>query len=161
MRALSTVPRRLLALLVPLVVALATTACSIKLVADYDATAFEEILAVGKKVDKFYGTLLETRANERPYAKFANDYVSMETDIRSMLVRNQARALNSESTQISEIILKLMTKYKDRHRARDTYTDGNAKLDRNRFTRLFASAASAEEAKKLDADEKDAEKESK
>ena len=161
MRALTAVPQRVLALILSLIVAVATTGCAVKLVADYDNAAFEEILAVGKKVDKFYGTLLETKADERPYAKFSDDYVSIETDIRSMLLRNQARALNSESTQISEIILKLMTKYKDRHKTRNTYTDGNARLDRNRFTRLFASAASAEEAKKLDTDDKDAEKDSK
>ena len=81
----------------------------------------------------------------------------------SVLTRRDehARALNEESTQISEIILKLWVKYKDNHKLKDTYSDGNAKLDRNRFIRLFSSAASAEVAKKLDPDDKNAEKDSK
>jgi hypothetical protein len=69
--------------------------------------------------------------------------------------------LNSESIEISGIILDLFTKHKDQHKARNTYSDGNAKLDRNRFVRLFASAASAEEAKKLSGDDKDVSKDSK
>ena len=48
-----------------------------------------------------------------------------------------------------------MTKYKDQHKQRNDYTDGNAKLDRDRFVRVFAGAASAEEAKKLSAADKD------
>jgi len=155
------VPKRLLLLLVTLVVSVAASGCAVKLVADYDSAAFEEILAVGKKVDMFYGTLLETKSDSRSYSAFSDQYVALEADIRGMLTRNQARALNSESTEISRIILNLFTKYKDRHKTSNTYSDGNAKLDRNRFGRLFASAASAEEAKKLSGDDKDPEKDSK
>ena len=116
---------------------------------------------VGKKVDRFYGDVLETKSTDRPYQKFSERYVEIETDIRSLVTRNRARALNEESTQISEIMLKLWVKYKDNHKLKDTYSDGNAKLDRNRFIRLFSSAASAEVAKKLDPDDKNAEKDSK
>ena len=135
--------------------------CTVKLVADYDSVAFEEILQVGRKVDKFYGDLLESKSSERAYQKFSDRYVEIETDIRSLVTRSGARALNEESTQISGITLNLWVKYKDGHKAKDTYSDGTAKLDRNRFIRLFAAAASAERAKNLDADDKDASKESK
>ncbi len=144
-----------------LLVAFALNGCTIKLVADYDSVAFEEILKVGKKVDKFYGDLLETKVVDRGYQKFAPQYVEIETDIRSLVTRNKARALNQESTQIAEITLNLWVKYKDAHKAKDGYSDGIAKLDRNRFVRLFAAAASAERAKILEADDKDATKDSK
>jgi hypothetical protein len=161
MRKFLVTPGQLLSLLLSVTLSHAISGCAIQLVADYDSAAFEEILAVGKKVDKFYGSLLEVKPDNRPYSAFSEQYVVLETDVRSMLLRNQARALNSESTEISRIILKLLTKYKDRHKARNTYTDGNAKLDRNRFTRLFASAASAEEAKRLTTEDKDTENGSK
>ncbi len=161
MHTLTVLPRHLLALLLVLVLSPATSGCAVRLVADYDSAAFEEILAVGKKVDRFYGTLLETKADSRQYSAYAEQYVGLETDIRGMLTRNQARALNSESTEISRIILNLFIKHKEQHKARNTYSDGNAKLDRNRFARLFASAASAEEAKKLSVDDKDDSKDSK
>ncbi len=141
--------------------AFAISGCTVKWVADYDSVAFEEIIKVGKKVDKFYGDLLELKSSDRPYLKFSAQYVEIETDIQSLVTRNNARDLNEESTQISESILKLWLKYKDAHKSKDTYSDGNAKLDRNRFIRLFAAAASAERAKNLDADDKDSTKDSK
>jgi hypothetical protein len=144
-----------------LAIALPLSGCAIKLVADYDSVAFEEILKVGKKVDKFYGDLLETKQDERQYQKYRDRYVDVETDIRSLLTRNQARALNEESTQISEITLNLWIKYKDNHASKNGYSDGVAKLDRKRFVRLFAAAASAERAKNLDSDDKNADKDSK
>jgi hypothetical protein len=153
--------RQLLQFSFMLFMAFALGGCAVKLVADYDSVSFEEILKVGKKVDKFYGDLLEVKANERAYLKFSDRYVELETDIRSLVARNKARALNEESTQIAEITLNLWLKYKDDHKTKDTYRDGAAKLDRNRFIRLFTAAASAERAKNLDADDKDTTKESK
>lgn len=151
---------RVVALLVALLIAAASSGCAIKLVADYDAAAFEEILATAKKVDRFYGMLLETRPDARRYAAFSEQYVSLESDIRGMVMRNQARALNAESTEIARLILGLFVKYKDQHRKSDGYSDGTARLDRNRLSRMFASAASAEEARRLSDDDKDPEKDS-
>ena len=141
--------------------ALLFVGCQVKLVSDYDSATFEEILKIGKKVELFYGELLEIPANSRPYQKFASQYVEIETDIRSLYIRNQARALNKESTEISTITLNLWLKYKTLHAQKDGYPDGIAKLDRKRFTRLFVAAADAEASKKLDADDRDTEKDSK
>jgi len=140
--------------------ALVLSACSVKLVADYDSTTYEEILKVAKKVDHFYGTLLEAPEKDRHYAKYSEKYVEIETDLRSLYMRNRSRPLNQESTAISETILNLWVKYKQAHQKRDGYSSGIARLDRNRFMRLFASAADAEAAKKLDPGDKDAEKDS-
>lgn len=135
--------------------------CTVKFVDDYDSKTYEEILSVGKVVDKFYGDLLETPEADRQYKEYAGEYVEIETELRSLYIRNKSRPLNEESTKISESILDLWIKYKGRHKAKDTYTSGNAKLDRNRFGRLFVSAASAEVAKSLDPDDKDTAKDSK
>lgn len=130
---------------------IALSGCAVRWVADYDATTYEEILKVGKKVDKFYGDLLETKSDDRAYSKYSAQYVEIEADIQSLVTRNKARALNNESTQISESILKLWVKYKELHKAKNTYSDGMAKLDRARFIRLFTAAASAERVKDLKA----------
>jgi len=142
-------PMAPIALLFALVVGLAGCA-PVQFVADYDAATFEEILSVGKKVDRFYGDLLESPEANRPYAEYSGKYVEIETDIRSLWLRNQARPLNQESTRISKIILEFWIKYKDEHLADGGYGNGEAKLDRNRFSRLFAAAANAELAKKLE-----------
>jgi len=138
-------------LLLILLTGLALSGCAAKFVADYDSATLEEILRLGKKVDKFYGEMLETPPAERGYAKYSQQYVDVEVDLRSLYVRNKARALNEESTRISEIILNFWIKYKDEHQQTDGYGDGKAQLDRERFTRLFIAAADAETAKKLDA----------
>ena len=106
--------------------------CSIKLVSDYDSATLEEIIKVGKKVDRFYGDLLETPTADRQYQKYAGKYVEIETDLRSLYIRNKARAFNEESTEISDIILKLWVKYKTNHALKRGYRDGSAKLDRAR-----------------------------
>jgi len=136
-------------------------ACSIQLVADYDSTTYEEILRVGKKVDHFYGSLLEAPEKDRKYARYSEKYVEIETDLRSLYIRNKSRPLNQEATAISESILGLWMKYKQAHHDRDGYSTGIAKLDRNRFSRLFGSAADAEAAKRLDPEDRDARKDSK
>jgi hypothetical protein len=165
LRTLAFVPRRFAASAVSfLLVALALlvfSACSVKLVADYDSVTYEEILRAGKKVDHFYGQLLEVPEKDRQYAKYSEKYVEIETDLRSLYMRNRSRPLNQESTEISRIILDLWVKYKQRHRERNAYSSGNAELDRTRFQRLFGSAADAEAAKKLDPDDRDEKKDSK
>jgi len=148
-------------LLVLSLLLIAAAGCSVKFVADYDAATFDEILKVGKGVDRFYGEMLEAPEAQRPYAKYSTKYVEIETDIRSLLLRNKARPLNSESITINETILNLWLKYKDNHQKTDTYRTGVARLDRNRFLRLFAAAADAESAKRLDGDDRNPSKDSK
>lgn len=148
-------------LFILLLFAAASVGCNVKFVADYDETTYEEILRVGKEVDIFYGELLETAESNRSYQDYSQSYVLLESELRSLYARNQSRPLNDESTKISRSILNLWIKYKNRHQEKGTYKTGNAKLDRNRFIRLFISAASAEAAKNLDPDDADSAKESK
>ena len=122
--------------------------CAVKLVPDYDSGTFEEIIRAEKEVDLFYGNLLETPARERAYSRYAGQYVSIETDLRLLVSRNESRPLNEESASIARTILDFWEKYKARHEQENGYPDGSARLDRSRFTRLFRSALSAEAAKK-------------
>jgi|WetSurMetagenome_2_1015567.scaffolds.fasta_scaffold377684_2 hypothetical protein len=122
--------------------------CSIRLVSGYDAATEEEIFKCAKMIDQFYGKLIETDANKRQYAAFADQYVTIETELRSLVLRNKVRSLNEDSTLIAENILKLWVEYRDLHKEKNAYSDGNAGLDRDRFARMFSYAARAEGAKK-------------
>jgi len=125
----------------------------LQLIAEYDAKNFEETIRVGKSVDVFYGRMLEMPDGQRPYAKFADQYVEIEADIRSLVRRNAARQLNDESTAISQTILRFWIQYRKKHETNSSrYSD--ARLDRLRFNRLFTAAASAEAAKKLTAEDR-------
>ena len=140
---------------------LSLNGCMVQFVSDYDAATYEEILRVSKEVDRFYGELLEEEQSQRSYDKYAEAYVELESELRSLVMRNNSRPLNSESTKISQSILDLWIKYKTKHKDKNTYKTGVAKLDRKRFIRLFTSAASAEKAKQLDPDDADSGKDSK
>ena len=155
------VSKRGLAIVLAAFTCLGLASCSVQLVADYDSTTYEEILRVGKKVDLFYGNLLEVPEKDRKYSNYSEKYVEIETDLRSLYMRNRSRPLNQESSEISRIILDLWVKYKDAHQKRDAYSSGIARLDRGRFQRLFGSAADAEAAKKLDPGDKDEKQDSK
>jgi hypothetical protein len=154
-------PKRCFAFFLAALACVGLASCSVQLVADYDSITYEEILRAGKKVDHFYGSLLEAPEKDRKYSKYSEKYVEIETDLRSLHMRNRSRPLNQESTEISRIILDLWVKYKDAHQRRDAYSSGIARLDRGRFQRLFGSAADAEAAKKIDPADRDEKQDSK
>ena len=123
--------------------------CGIKLVADYDAATYDSILSTAKQVDTFYVKLLVTPENEREYKKFVDQYITIEVEIRSLIMRSKIHPLNQESIGIAEIILAKWLKYKAAHEKQNTYKSALVQLHWQRFTRLFTAMALAEEAKRL------------
>lgn len=121
--------------------------CTIRLVADYDAETEKAIFETAKKVDLFYVQLLDTPEDQRQYAAFADSYMTIEADLDSLLLRNKVRPKNEDSIEIVSTTLDLWVKYKNRHQQTNTYTTGNAELDRDKFDRLFSYMARAEKAK--------------
>lgn len=140
--------RGLCFVLLCILLALTMTGCMVRLVGEYDDTTKEAILKTAKEVDLFYALLLETPENQRPYEQFSKQYLSLETEIRSLVLRNKVRSLNKESTRIAEDILALWIKYKELHKTNNTYTTGNGKLDRKRLSNMFGYMLSAELFKK-------------
>lgn len=129
-----------------LALTLFASACAhIQLVADYDEATMNETIRVGRRVDVFYGTLVELEPAQRTYAPFAKDYIDIGADIRSLVRRNAARPLNDESLKISSDILGFWQAYQKKHKTANAYPD--ARLDQLRFDRLFTAAVSAEAAK--------------
>jgi hypothetical protein len=135
-----------------LAIVLTFAGCAYKIVSDYDPATFEEILSVSRKVDRFYGYLLEA-PEPRPYEKYAQQYVDIEADLRSLYIRNQVRLLNQESARISQITLDQWIAARQRHRRENNYRTPIAELERERFTRVFLSGATAERTKSLAAEE--------
>jgi hypothetical protein len=122
--------------------------CTVKFVAPFDEKTENQIFKTAKLIDTFYGQLLETNESDRKYENFSTQYVEIETEINMLIMRNKVRTLNEESTKISKNILTLWLKYMKRHKEKDTYSSGNAKLERKRFTTNFAYALGAEQVKK-------------
>lgn len=136
-------PSVILALLFPLLL----SCCTVQYVAEYDASVKDEIISVAKRVDLFWGTLLDSEATQRPYAQYQEQYNQIESDIRSLMMRNAIRPLNKASTRQGEIALKLWQQDHENHKANDTISDFIAKRHREQFTRVFTAMAMGEEAK--------------
>ena len=125
--------------------------CTVHYVADYDASIKNETVRVAKEVDLFWGNLLDTPSNERQYDKFKVQYNEIETDIRGLLMQNQIRPLNEESTRQVQIVLDLWIEDRTSHKKKDSISDFIATLHRNQYNSLFIAIARGEEAKNMSA----------
>jgi hypothetical protein len=137
---------RALAALLGSLLALGSTGC-LQLIAPYDDQTVRDIFAAARAVDQFYGELLEAPAGKRQYALFSERYVRIESELRSLVLRNEVRPLNEDSTEIARNILALWQQKKERHMKTDSYQTGAANLDRERFADLFKYAVMAEKGK--------------
>ncbi len=135
-------------LLVLLLYIVLTGGCHVKLVATYDPAVEEAIVQTGIKVDALYGRLLETPKDKRGYAQFADHYVGIEADLRSLLMRNELREKNQESIDIVKTTRDLFQKYREKHRKADKYKTVLVSKHRDRLLRLFTAMFKAERAKK-------------
>lgn len=121
--------------------------CTIHYVADYDASVKDETLQIAKKVDLFWGKLLDTPAAQRPYSQFQAQYTEIETDIRGLLMKNQVRPLNDISTKQVSNLLELWIEDRDMHKKDDNFSDFLAQRHRKQFVRVFTAIAKGEDAK--------------
>ena len=126
---------------------LATSACTVKYVADYDASVMEEIVKVSKAVDMFYAQILETPEGERKYEKFKAGYINIEGDLYGLRLKNEIRPLNKESARQTEIAQELWQQDMTDHKTNDSVGDFIAKRHREQFRRIFVAMARGERAK--------------
>ncbi len=135
--------------------------CTIRVVSHNDTNTAKQIILVYKVVDKFYGELLETKYKNRSYDKLKDKYLTIEVDIRALIIENKARPLNDAIISISETILNKWIKYKEKHKenwvkyllpegdsnkidASNIYKNNSIKTHRKRFNSLFAAMFAAE-----------------
>jgi len=119
----------------------------VKYVAEYDATVKEEIVQIAKKVDLFWGNLIDTDINQRSYELFKDRYNEIETELRGLLMKNEIRPLNEESTKQAQILLDLWIQDKQIHKESNSFSDFEAKRHREHFTRVFTAMAKGEDIK--------------
>lgn len=143
--------RRKLAISILLIVIAASYGCSWFAVADYDESIKNEIVRVAKTVDLFWGALLDTDSAHRPYDKFKDQYNQIEADIRGLVMKNEIRPLNRESTKQAEIALDLWVEDRAIHKEKNGFTDFQAKRHRTQYNRIFTAMAKGEEAKNISA----------
>lgn len=121
--------------------------CSVNLIATYDQTAVNDIIQAYQLVDSFYQKLSATPEEQRDYKSFSTDYENIESCLRVLVLKNSARTLNKESTEIAKNILGLWQKYKNNHQESNNYDSELIEIHRNRFFENFEAMAIAENSK--------------
>lgn len=121
---------------------------TVKFVPDYDDSIKNEIIQISKTVDLFWGKLLETKPKDRLYKKFKDQYVEIESDIRSLVMRNEIRPVNKDSTKQAKKIEELWIQDKNLHKEKDTFTDFEANSHRRQYIEAFTYMAKGEDVKK-------------
>ena len=116
--------------------------------AEYNSVIKEETVQTAKKVDLFWGKLIDTPISERKYDTFKDKYNEIESDIRGLLIRNKIQELNKSSTTQVETLLDLWVEDKRIHKDGDTFSDFEANRHRKQFVRVFIAIAKGEEAKR-------------
>ncbi len=121
--------------------------CRVQYVADYNDEVYQEIIRIAGEVDMFYTILLSTPEPDRTYENFSDNYISIEVDLRSLLLRNKIRPLNEESIKQTEIALKLWLDDKSQHKENNTVSDFIIEQHRDQFQRIFTAMAIGENVK--------------
>lgn len=124
--------------------------CRVTLLPDFDEQIADHIEATAKQVDHFYLTMMETTSNknkERAYQNFTAGYVEIEVELNALLLKNQVRPLNENSTKISELALELWIKYKEEHKADNELSNGLIKLNRLYMRDIFYAMQVSEQGK--------------
>lgn len=128
------------------------SACRIILLPNYDDKIAEQIENVSKSIDKFYLTMLETTTESnggRAYGKFAEQYITIEIELQSLLNKNKARAKNEETVKICEKTITMFEKYKNEHKKENTISDTDIKLNLEYLRGILYPFMISEDAKKM------------
>ena len=120
--------------------------CTVQLVPDFDEKIYDSVVAIGKQVDSFFITVLDTKSDERSYSQFAGDFSSIEAEIGSLLLQQESRSKNEDMIDATSKTLKMWTDNKAEFRKNDQFysQDGKVNLHKTRFADAFTAIAKGE-----------------
>lgn len=135
-----------------LLLLLATTSCTVRLLPEYDASLAEQIEVTARKIELFYLTLLENneeKGAKATYQSCKDQYIDIEADLSLMLLKNKTKELNKHSVRICEITLEVWQKYKNEHKKNNTLSNAVIDLNKEYMSELFLAMQHAEKAKDI------------
>jgi hypothetical protein len=120
--------------------------CTVQLVPDFDEKIYNSTVAIGKQVDSFFISVLDTKSDQRFYSQFADDFSSIEAEIGSLLLQQEARSKNEDMIDATSRTLKMWTDNKAAFQSDDLFyrNDGRVNLHKSRFADAFTAIAKGE-----------------
>ena len=140
---------RSISLLALSLVLLSMASCKAQYVADHDVSIQNEIIRIAKRVDLFWASLLDKPANRRDYDSSKQDYLEIESELRSLVFQNEIRYQNTEITKQANNALDLWLKNKALHKKSNRVEDFEAELHRQKLLNIFTAMARGEALKKI------------
>jgi hypothetical protein len=122
--------------------------CQVKFVSDYDAGIHQQIVQTADRVERMYTRMLMDEA-ARPYSVQLENYVEVETQLRSLLRQNQARDKGEGAVKICQNALEMWTKYRLEHEEKGVLGEMTMELYRENLSAMFQAMEVEENAKKI------------
>lgn len=133
-----------------ILISLCLASCaSVQYTAKYDAQVRDDSVILAKRIDLFWGQLLDLPQEKRLFSHFQSQYTEIEVELRNLVMRNKIRPLNDESTEQGKITLDLWLQDRAQHKKDNKFSDFIAERHRLQFQRLFIAIITGEDNKTL------------
>jgi hypothetical protein len=128
-----------------------SSACAITLISSYDETTDQGVTTLSKNVGQLLGQLDQTPVPD--YASMKPGYASLEADLASLRLRNEARPKNSTTVKQLDEVKAILDKLEDLHK-NGKFVQVMVGPTRDAFDQSFRAILKLELAKK-ELDQKD------
>lgn len=128
---------------------LAFSHCKVALVPPYDADIEQQIVNTAKMNDRLYLEMQDEPVADRTYSKYSSKYLDIESEINSILLKNQARKQSHDLIVITNNLKTLFVQFKDKHKQDTTINDADIKLNQLQIAAAWKALLVAERGLKL------------
>ncbi len=101
--------------------------CRVTLVPEYNAQLEEQIAKAAKANDKLYIDMMDLTESARNYEKFSERYNEIESEINSIMLKNEARPKNADFLVINKNLKEAFEEAKAYHKESGTLKNGEIK----------------------------------
>lgn len=136
-------------ILAAMLLCFAFSQCKVQLVPPYDAGVEQQIVNTAKMNDRLYLEMKEEPVADRTYTKYSSKYLDIESEINSILLKNEARKQSHDLIVITNNLKTLFVQFKDKHKQDATINDADIKLNQLQIAAAWKALLVAERGLKL------------
>lgn len=120
--------------------------CQVRVVPQYSAELEGQIINGAKMTDRLYLEMIDAPEDKKNYALYSERYLTIETEINSILFKNQSREKAKDIIASVKILRDNFVKYKQDHKTRNTLSNPELILYNEDLKAFWAPVLIAEKA---------------
>lgn len=133
-----------------MLVMLVLSGCAqVKLVADYDKDVLADTFDLAKRVDLFWANYIEATGEDRKYETIKEEIIGIEVDINSLLLKNEARDENKQTTAQVENVKDVWGRTASLIKSQGSISNTSAKAYRLQMSDAIKYIVTGEETKNI------------